>query len=316
MPRKSKNVKNEDDDNEWDGPEGAPGIPRGLQVMADWAPDLGRGFPYPKILATYDIFKNDWRTFCLALSEPTNKWGKQQGIAYEVEKILDIAAEWDVQYFRLKGLIMRLDMPGEEKYGLDFMDLYYQKGGLNRKIFNVAHGFAGKLEKAKMKESKDSKLSKVRLKGFENTRVVLEPIHVLDHKHLADAHGWTQWIEQCEYARHMRTEGAKKIVIDNKPWDFNTMDIKRVDRWPPSKHLYYDRFRGKQIIIEKSNGNGYFYSYSYFIPDPDSMDQRGISNGAASILPCDEVPRRPIRKGPVDAIFKRHNEQADVGGLN
>jgi hypothetical protein len=45
-------------------------------------------------------------------------------IAHAVEGMCDVASEWDKKYFRAKGLVMRLDMPGEEKFGLRFMDLF------------------------------------------------------------------------------------------------------------------------------------------------------------------------------------------------
>ncbi|KAF4637232.1 hypothetical protein G7Y89_g852 [Cudoniella acicularis] len=295
-------------DDPWQSPEGPDGIPRGLQVMADNTPDLKTGFPWPKILDVYGISKDDWRTFCFALAEPLEPWLGQTGIAYEIEKILDICAEWDVQYFRKKGLIMRLDMPGEEKYGLDFMDLYYQGDG-NRWVYNVALSFAAKLDKGKVKDEKLKNLAKVRLKGFESTRVVLDPIKVLDNKKLADSRGWTNWTKHCADARCANNRNPPPPVpIDNIPWDFNTNPIpKRVDRWPPSKHLYYERFRGKVIWIHSYGRYDSWanYAYCYFIPDPDSMDQSGIPRGEGPIYPCDEVPRRPIpRRAGGDVAYK------------
>lgn len=187
----------------------------------------------------------------------------------------------DKTYFRKKGLIARIDMPGEEKYGIDFMDL---SGG--RRTYNVAHAFEGKIkeEKKKFKDTKESRLKRARLSAYSGTRIVLDPVSVLNNTKLAWERGWTQWIEVCAYAEQAMRE-KRPVPVDNKPWDFNKIPTKRVDGWPPSKHLYYDRFRGHNLDIE-----GYDEHYDFFIPDEDSMDKRGFDQ---SIISCDMVERRP-----------------------
>lgn len=103
---------------------GAVSLPRGLMVMAYDSNNLDQGFPFPKVLFDFGLLKNDWLHFVQAISKPLKVWSdKQRGHAYEADAICDIASEWDIQYFRKKGLLMRIDMPGEQNYGLDFMDL-------------------------------------------------------------------------------------------------------------------------------------------------------------------------------------------------
>jgi hypothetical protein len=98
-------------------------LPRGLIIMARDTDDLyepGRcGFPYPKLLFECGITKAQWENVCDSLVKPLDKRRPQRyaerqprphrGIAYELEKVLDIAAKLDQKFFRPKGIVMRLD---------------------------------------------------------------------------------------------------------------------------------------------------------------------------------------------------------------
>ncbi|KAH9214045.1 hypothetical protein DL95DRAFT_462491 [Leptodontidium sp. 2 PMI_412] len=262
----------------------AQAFPRGIQIMAKNTNTLEGGFPYPKELAPFGITKQDWSIFCHKLTEPL----ASKKIAYAVEKILDICAEEDVKFFRPKGFIMRLDMPGEEQYGLDIMDMYHsQLGSIHTDNFTSrppqAKEYSGAIKhKHHIRErSKDRKhLESLRDKAFRSTRLMLDPIIVLRDPELAARRGWARWIIACNQAQKLAGEAPPKRM-DNKPWYgyFPT----RWDRWPPSKHLYYDRFRGSSHPIGTKSS-----SSTCIIPDYDSMDQRG-SPYTSSIIPCDEV---------------------------
>jgi hypothetical protein len=149
---------------------------------------------------------------------------------------MDIVAEWDQQFFRNKGLVMRIDMPGEEKFGLDFMDLYYEGIG-NRKPFNIRHGIIRTAHKGKAKDGKIKDLARIRGKMFQGTRIVLDPLFALNDKTLYEQRGWHHWDRQSAAAKKsfLAKIAQDKLLIDNEPWDFNRMTIiHRVDRWPPS----------------------------------------------------------------------------------
>ncbi|CZT48447.1 uncharacterized protein RSE6_09136 [Rhynchosporium secalis] len=264
----------------------AQAFPRGIQIMAKNTNTLEGGFPYPKELAQFGISKGDWSVFCLKLTEPLANWK----IAYAIEKILDICAEEDVTFFRPKGFILRLDMPGEEQYGLDMMDIYHTKlGSIHTDNFTAiprgskVEGYGGAIKhKHHVPErSKDRKhLESLRDKAFRSTRLMIDPIIALKDPELATQRGWAGWIIASKKAQKLAAEAPPKRM-DNKPW-YGYFPA-RWDRWPPSKHLYYDRFRGAfHPTGTKKNPN------SCFIPDYDSMDQRG-SPYTSSVIPCDEV---------------------------
>ena len=89
-------------------------LPRGLIIMARKTNHLRRGFPYPKLLLQCGITKAQWKLVCKALVATLDPgwwsyWREHRGIAYELEKVLDIAAALDQKFFRPKGLVMRLD---------------------------------------------------------------------------------------------------------------------------------------------------------------------------------------------------------------
>jgi hypothetical protein len=143
-----------------------------------------------------------------------------------------------------------------------------------------------KEDKRKFRDLKPSDVDAARKNGFSNIRIVLDPVSVLSNSKLAYEREWTNWIKACAYAEKANRE-SRPVPVDNEPWDFNSISW-QIDRWPPSKHLYYDRFRGHDLIIQGEHNA----TYNFFIPDEDSMDKRGLAN--RSITTCDEVRRRPI----------------------
>lgn len=268
----------------------AQAFPRGIQIMAKNTHTLEWGFPYPKELSPFGITKDDWASFCSKLTEPLAK----QKIAYAVDAILDICSEEDVKFFRPKGFIMRLDMPGEEQYGLDIMDIYHpQLGSVHTDNFTTMpphskeHSGAIKHKHHVRERTKDKKhLETLREKAFRSTRLIIDPIIVLKDPQLATQRGWARWIIASNQAQKLANEAPPKRM-DNKPVS-NTfcspapcflralLTLRpiewygyfpaRWDRWPPSKHLYYDRFRGSSHTLgTKSNPS------TCLIPDYDSV---------------------------------------------
>ncbi|CAG8981466.1 hypothetical protein HYALB_00003037 [Hymenoscyphus albidus] len=286
---------------------GAVDLSRGLMVMAYNSNDLTKGFPYAKVLSGFGSSKENWETF----HQHANGKSSAEGWLTKLKNILDIVHEWDVQYFRKKGFLVRLDMPGEQKYGLDFMDLYYEGTG-NRKTFNVAHGISGVLHKDKIKETKAKNLTRIREKGFVSTRIVMDPIAILDNETLYEQRGWLRWDQACTHAKNAQINEAKapKVPMKNEPYkpyvEAENSGFKphtRVDRWPTSKHFYYERFRGRHIQFPTNDGyrrgsssSGYRTYDSFWFPDADSMDQRtgGADN---SVLPCAELPQEFVMPG-------------------
>jgi hypothetical protein len=140
---------------------------------------------------------------------------------------------------------MRIDMPGEEKFGLDFMDLHYERRGF-RKSCNIRHGLMRTKFKSKMKAVKATKLRrlpKMREKMFRGTRIVLDPIGVLDNPTLYRQRGWLQWDKQSLAAKTSLLEktalfekmAANKLPTYNEFQNFREENKgKRVNRWPPS----------------------------------------------------------------------------------
>ncbi|KAK6581668.1 hypothetical protein PZA11_005365 [Diplocarpon coronariae] len=225
----------------------------------------------------------------LASTDPKHSKPKKshKKIAYAIENILDACAEYDVKLFRPNGFMMRLDMPGEEKYGLDLMDIYHAKQGdvhtdnLTATLHEKEHLGAIKHKHHSRERSGDVRhLESLRQKAFRSTRLILDPIVVLKDPELAARRGWDRWILACSEARRLAEE-TPPVKKDNKPW-FGYFPV-RMDRWPPSKHLYYERFRGSAHTVVNNKS-----SSAYIVPDHDSMDQRGAP-GTSSILSCDEV---------------------------
>lgn len=251
-------------------------FPRGLQLLAKNTDTLLGGFPYVKELAAFDIRKSDWDSFCKKLTEPLAK----KGIAYAIESVLDVCADYDVNFFRPRGFMMRLDMPGEEKYGLELLDIYHIPTTRSNHTDNLTalpsstREYTGIIKHKQHKPSRTNAkrhLANIRKKAFCSTRIMLDPIIVLNDFELASERGWARWIVACKEAQQL----AKKtpIVKDNKPL-FGYFPV-RYDRWPPSKHLYYERFRGtlRSSTIRVRVRPGGIYSsrrkasIKYLVPD-------------------------------------------------
>ncbi|CZR63676.1 uncharacterized protein PAC_13573 [Phialocephala subalpina] len=276
-------------------------IPRGLQIPAICTYKLLRGFRYPEELDQCGISRADWKLFIGNITIPLLNYA---GVAYVLEYILDRVAKWDAQYFRPRGFLMRIDMPGEEKYGLEFMDIHHHYSA--RKHVDSLHpdppvvgrgsGAMRPNQKPKVKHH-----NRVRKKMRCTTRLMFDPISVLKDPEVAEQRGWTNWQKACDYAAKEKV--GEKLVINNKPWDWNSVP-KRKDRWPPGKHLFYDRFRGRTTVHRQYNGNGGQSVYTVFHPAPDSMDQRAY--GMQSVLPADNIPFRIIPSGAPGRIPPLH----------
>jgi hypothetical protein len=130
---------------------------------------------------------------------------------------------------------MRIDMPGEE-YGLDFMDLHYRQRG-HWESFNIGHALVRTRNWGKMKPIKPKRSAKMRGKMLKGTRIILDPIAVLDNPTLYRQRGWLQWDKHSVAAKRLLLEkmAADKLPIDSEPSGFYAITKReRVDRWPPS----------------------------------------------------------------------------------
>ncbi|RDW66940.1 hypothetical protein BP5796_09689 [Coleophoma crateriformis] len=283
-------------------------IPRGLQIPAQKTNALwDGGFPYPPVLDAYGIGSGQWKVFwqsCLtALDQTTTK-----SIAFNIEGILDNVARWDREYFRPRGLLMRWDMPGEQVFGLDCMDLYHDQH-VDNMTFNPAplvipddseSKSARRRKKAiKAKKACEKHRKTTRAYMFESTRVVLDHVSVLDNEEAALTRGWKAWVQACRMAvgdyTAEETEAHRAIQRDNLPWDFQY--LQRRQRWPPSKQLYYDRFRA--VVVQgtmQGNTQGR-------IPMHDAMDQR-LGDFKLSVLPADNIPFYLIRSYEADITYR------------
>ena len=171
-------------------------LPRDLQIMAINTVQLKRGFPYPKdVLMCYDIDKNDWKKFQQTMNatllvtdgNPRNRI-PGRSVAYNIDALLDVVAEWDVRFFRPKSVVMRMDMPGEEKYGLDFMDLFY-KNYINASGIGGRGGIIEEFKKGKSPKKRQKHIDRARGRGYCSTRIVLDPVEVIQNKVMVDARG-------------------------------------------------------------------------------------------------------------------------------
>lgn len=291
-------------------------IPNGLQIMARDTNNLCKGFLYPKALSPCGVMENDWQIFCDSLAYPVfldgdvfNSMSMRRSHGFNTEKVLDIAAEWDRHYFRPKGIVMRIDMPGEEKFGLESMDIYHCRIGNKRAhVDNLFQPSMGGDIRRKRPRSKH--LKKLKLLARETTRIVLDPSSVLHNLGQAYERGWTNWVRACNDASRVQNEPPEGEMVDSeqstdagitseerveqgievidfgritepdialkenlrcdvkvvgsKPFgntvnsdNFSEQVIEVIDsgkpsttvrtlRWPPSKLLYYDRFRGTE----------------------------------------------------------------------
>lgn len=113
----------------------------GIQVPSQVR--IADGFPYPPGLAAYEILEEDWNKFTAHLTSligPPGKRKKKTPIRLvlpfgardekpDFQKSLSRAFEYvrasQNNLFRPKGLLMRVDIPGEG-VGMEFMDLYHE----------------------------------------------------------------------------------------------------------------------------------------------------------------------------------------------
>lgn len=266
----------------------------------------------------YSIDKNDWErfqqamfaTFMVTDGDPKHLIPGRR-IALHLDELLDVVADWDVNFFRPKGLVMRMDMPGEEKYGLDFMDLYYRYHIINASGIGGREGLIEEYKKRKPVEKRQRYIDRARGRRYCSTRIVLDPVEVLQSKEMSDARGWTAWITMCKEARRR----PLPPLNPNQPFngDQRLRVRARKDRYPPSKHFYYDRFRGRENHIKQAHypknshgvedryGHVEYYGHSNdckWIPDEDSMDQRyGGALYRCTILPADDRPYIVVEDG-------------------
>jgi hypothetical protein len=249
-------------------------LPRGLIILSKkqlLIRSFHRGFEYPKaVLSRYHISKDDWATFCRAVTAPLRRhkqlypsvwslghpwvWSMLKNkksylqIRCAIDDVLDVVAEWDQNYFRPRGLIMRMDMPGEAKYGLTFMDIAHKRhidncsGVLSRKVQSYEDGRYHKLSR------KHRHLSRILEMGYCHTRIVIDDIDVLQNKKLSEERGWTEWERMCRQARSKPAAAPDAAIRAKSGTRFDS-------RWPHGKKLFYERYRGE--AHGHSIGSGY-----------------------------------------------------------
>lgn len=215
------------------------GIPRGLQVI----PTHGH-FRFPRSLLAYGVTQNDWIALCHALMSEIQAEGRT---AFAVEGMCDVAAYWDSKCFRPKGLIMRLDMPGEVKFGLDFMDLTSD----GRHVKNLGHMMAGTITEKRRKFRYRSFIwPKVRTQASASIRLVFDPISVLNDSKLSHERGWSNWSIACAYAANPRGD-LPPLQSYGEERGFSKIPAGRKDRWPPSKHYLSEKLTHQRLCGKK-----------------------------------------------------------------
>jgi hypothetical protein len=154
-------------------------------------------FPYPKnALKNHGIRRVDWKEFMKSLNAVTDCGAVVGGmLACKIDEVLDVVALWNVQFFRPKGFVERMDMTGKEKYGLDFMDLYHYHHIDNMSETGEPAGAFKEHNRGKPPSTKRRHREEGRGRGFRCIRLVVEPIEVLADGGLSDVRGWTAWQE-------------------------------------------------------------------------------------------------------------------------
>jgi hypothetical protein len=177
-------------------------IPCGLIIMATDSHDIRQGFPYPRAIEPL-ISEEEWKQIGPKLAESGPREIKNRtDMAYHIEQIMDTAALMNVKCFRPRGLLFRLDCPGEMKYGLDFMEIehdsQYHLAGMEEKAldqtpqdtFKEARRTRKGERSAKRKgEASPMKYERLKEMAFSSLRIVLDPISVLKIPEKATARG-------------------------------------------------------------------------------------------------------------------------------
>jgi hypothetical protein len=311
-------------------------LPRSMQILAEETDPFEGGFkfPYPRALAKCDIKHSDWMRIQGELIGKFEPCGggrfhhakvadfQLNTIAKNIETVLDNAAELDTAFFRPRGLIMRLDMPGEQKFGLDGMDLYFGSTlAVNLPVHNVSRvGYpftdAGLSEESSWrfcrrccwtKDTPNSHHRAIRRKFFEGTRIVIDSLTVLSDPQKAHQRGWTNWIQQCKVAEKgsVKDEDESlpaRVFLDKEDIIKYIRSVElyftpklmrpiseRVFRWPPSKQIYYDRWRGHTASGRHEIQVGRKY-YPKWVPWTDSMDKRMETQWTQRcVVPADDI---------------------------
>jgi len=311
-------------------------LPRGMQILAEETDPFEGGFkfPYPKALAKCDIKYVDWMRIQGELIGKFEPCGggrfhypkladfQLNTIAKNIETVLDNAADLDTTFFRPRGLIMRLDMPGEQKFGLDGMDLYFGSTlAVDLPVHNVSrvgHPFtdAAVSEESAWricrkccwtKDTPNRHYLTIRDKFFEGTRIVIDSLTVLQDAEKSLRRGWTNWIQQCENAqkgivkdedkslparvfsvKEDITKYIRSVEIHFAPKLMRPIS-ERVFRWPPSKQIYYDRWRGHTALgRHEIQLRGKYYPK--WVPWADSMDKRMETQWTQRcVVPADDI---------------------------
>ena len=248
-------------------------LPRGLIVpcllqvdpcyrVKDKGYGFHQGFPYPRaLMMKYGVTEHDWKSFCGAMHEvvrpyatdapwfgAVNPHGKEGAdIPDLIDLVLDVVAKWDSSFFRPKGLIVRLDMPGEARFGLTTMDIWHKTLGTLGHIDNCQGVLSQRtlnFEKCGIRRStiKSRHLRKLLESTYSSTRLVFDEITVLQNTKMAYERGWMVWIASCHWAH----------ILKERPKAFPSgLAAARADHWPRSKHLYYERFVGTYTCTAK-----------------------------------------------------------------
>ncbi|KAI9803099.1 MAG: hypothetical protein M1833_001169 [Piccolia ochrophora] len=213
-----------------DGPGHAPAalLSRGLQVPTSSRP-VSSGFPYPDLLAQYQVTEEDWTTFTseitraarLKSSDVMLSIGGGAGTflvsglfigwfaaipawfvgrhlyrrltvknltqSRETGPLEASLLKWNQDYFSPRGLLIRLDLPGE-RFGLNDMDVQMARGCTGRWVSpeSIKHleGFLDERKKAKLAQKMEKwaakaekREGKCKRKAARKGRIVIMPLN-------------------------------------------------------------------------------------------------------------------------------------------
>jgi len=344
-------------------------LPRGVQILAEDPYDLKLGFPYHSFLEKCDISIDGWNHVVRSILGKFEHCGGARfhfpdannfeinTLAQNMEYILDNVAEQDISFFRPRGFIMRMDMPGEQEFGLDFMDLYVGRNGGSR-ADALPHNLMEEIKFAPLDHEciKTSKFDfcaiclaskgpqkkrnlhrdNIRREFFNGTRIVIDPLAVLEDPVTAYKRGWTNWSKQCSDAAAKKPvstkndqdkplplprdgKGMPRPVFkdgDDQYTFFKSLDryleakrksplSERVFRWPPSKQIFYDRWRGHTTdsvghshLFDQWHHSGTRGQKNMWVPWADSMDKRMHAQRQPQIVvPADGIEIIELSRG-------------------